>query len=274
MKFLKQLAVLFAVFTLVILNSCQRDIDVYVPDNNNAGQILNAVPVQGSVTGKVIDENDQPVVGATVQSGMNMTITDSRGLFRFDNITLDKYASVITVEFNNYFKGIRTFSVTQGSSNYVKIKLTPKILVGTIDASSGGAVTLPNSSIVTLNANSVAVKTTGLAYTGQINVYAADIDPTRADIPETVPGSFQAIDANNFRVLLKSYGMMAVQLEGQSGELLQIATGKTARLRFTIPNSLSTAAPLQYRFGHWMNPMDYGRKKDRLQKQAATMKGM
>jgi hypothetical protein len=81
MKFLKQFTVLLAAFTVIIISSCQRDIDMYVPDNNNAGQILNPVPVQASVTGKVIDENEQAVVGATVKSGTNMTTTDSRGLF-------------------------------------------------------------------------------------------------------------------------------------------------------------------------------------------------
>ncbi len=137
MKFLRLLPSLFLVFTLFAINSCQRDIDLYVPDNNNIGQILNPSPVQATVNGKVVDENNQDVVGATVRSGAFMTVTDSRGLFRFDNITMDKYASVVTVELNGYFKGIRTFSATEGSSNFVKIKLIPKTLIGTIDAHAG-----------------------------------------------------------------------------------------------------------------------------------------
>src|SRR4029078_1969327 len=40
-----------------------------------------------------------------------------------------------------------------------------------------------------------------------------------------------------------SFGMLAVELEGNSGEQLQIATGKTAKLRFTIPSSLRSTAP-------------------------------
>lgn len=243
MKFLRQLTALFSLFTLFVVSSCQRDLDVVVPDNNNIGQTLNPSPVQASVTGKVVDENEVAVVGATVTSGNHSTVTDSRGLFRFDNISLDKYASVVTVNYNGYFKGIRTFAAREASSNFVKIKLTPKTLAGTVSSASGGAVTLPDNSIVTLQANSVVVKSTGQAYTGTINVYAANINPTLDDISQTVPGSFQAIDANNYRVLLKSYGMLAVQLEGQSGELLQIATTKTAKLRFTIPASLQSAAP-------------------------------
>jgi hypothetical protein len=243
MKLLKGISAILVVFFLFALSSCQKDLDNFIPDNNNIGQILNPSPVQASVSGVVIDENENPVSGAIVRSGSNTTTSDSRGLFRFSNITMDKYASVVSVEINGYFKGIRTFSAINGSSNYIKIKLTPKVLAGTVDASSGGAVTLSNNSIVTLQPNSVVIKATGQVYTGAIKVYAAYIDPALNDITQTIPGSFQAIDAGNFRVLLKSYAMLAVQLEGQSGELLQIATGKTAKLRFTIPSSLSSDAP-------------------------------
>lgn len=243
MKFLKNLSALLAIFGFFTISSCQHDIDMYVPDNNNVGQILNPSPVQASVSGVVLDQDEQPVAGATVKSGSHTATTDSRGLFRFDNIQMDKYASVVTVEYNGYFKGIRTFSAAEGSSNFVRIKLIQKSLIGTVDAATGGAVTLPNNSVVTLQANSVIIKSSGQAYTGPINVYAANIDPTLADIAQTIPGSFQAVDNNNFRVVLKSYGMLAVQLEGQGGELLQIASGKTAKLRFTVPNSLTSAAP-------------------------------
>ena len=243
MNFFKKPPVLLAVLLLVINCSCQRDIDLYVPDNNNVGQILNPVPVQASVSGKLVDQNDNAISGAMVRSGLNITTTDSRGLFRFNNIIMDKYASVVTVEYNGYFKGIRTFSAAEGSSNFIKIKLIPKILAASINASAGGTAMLPNNSSVTLTANSVVVKATGQVYAGAINVYAVNIDPTAADIAAIIPGSFQAIDAANFRVLLKSYGMMAVQLEGQSGEILQIENGKTAKLHFTIPPSLSASAP-------------------------------
>jgi hypothetical protein len=74
-------------------------------------------------------------------------------------------------------------------------------------------------------------------------VYAAVIDPTSSDIAQTVPGSFQGTDANNNRVLLKSFGMLAVELEGSGGEKLQIANGKSAKVRFNIPSTLRSSAP-------------------------------
>ncbi len=243
MRFLKITWLSILTVTLFVISSCQRDLDLFVPDNNNIGQILNPSPVQASLKGKVIDENDNAVAGAIVRAGNSTTTTDSRGLFSFYNIQLDKYASVVTVENNGYFKGIRTFSAATGSSNFVKLKLIPKTLAGSIDATGGGTVTLANSSSIIFPANGFIVKSTGQPYSGSVNVFAATIDPTSADIPEIVPGSFQATTVNNFRVTLKSFGMAAVLLEGQSGESLQIATGKTAKLRLTIPASLTASAP-------------------------------
>jgi hypothetical protein len=94
-----------------------------------------------------------------------------------------------------------------------------------------------------LPANGVVIKSNNQSYSGSVKVYAAVIDPTSTDIAQIVPGSFQGTDADNFRVLLKSYGMLAVDLEGNSGEKLQIAAGKTAKLKFTIPSTLRSTAP-------------------------------
>ena len=116
-------------------------------------------------------------------------------------------------------------------------------MIGNIDAATGGSVNLPDNSKITLPASGVVVRSNSQSYSGSVKVYAAVIDPTSADIAQIVPGSFQGTDANNYRVILKSFGMLAVELEGNSGEQLQIATGKTAKLRFTIPSSLRSSAP-------------------------------
>ena len=236
----KNLNLLILTLTLFLF-SCQREIenDLTSPV---PGNVINPAPVNGDLAGKVIDENNAAVTGATVRAGSNTTTTDNRGLFSFTNIQMDKFASMVTVEKPGYFKGIRTFSASAGSTSFVKLKLIPKTLTGNIDAIAGGSVNLPDNSRITINANSVVVKATNQAYTGSIKVFAAVIDPTANDIAEIIPGSFQANDANNNRVLLVSYGMLAVELEGNSGEQLQIASGKTAKLRFTIPASLRSSA--------------------------------
>ena len=233
-----------SLFISIFILSCQKEVKTDNPvTGGGTGTVVNPTPVQGNVTGKVIDNNNNAVAGATVRAGSNTTTTDSRGLFRFNNIQLDKFSAVITVEKAGFFKGYRVFSASANNTNFVKLRLVPKSLIGSIDAANGGSVTLPDNSKITLPAAGVVAKATSQSYSGSVKVYAAVIDPTSADISQVVPGSFQGTDANNNRVILKSFGMLAVELEGNSGEQLQIAPGKTAKLRFTIPSSLRSTAP-------------------------------
>jgi len=245
MRIITTKCLLGALFISIFILSCQKEVKTDDPGTGGGGTgtVVNPSPVQGNVTGKVFDNNNNAVAGATVKAGSNTTTTDSRGLFRFNNIQLDKYSAVITVEKTGFFKGYRVFSGSANNTNFVKLKLVPKALIGNIDAASGGSVSLPDNSKITLPASGVVVRSNSQSYTGSVKVYAAVIDPTSADISQIVPGSFQGTDANNYRVILTSFGMLAVELEGNSGEQLQIAGGKTAKLRFTIPTSLRSTAP-------------------------------
>ncbi len=228
----------------ISLLSCQKEVKNDDPGTGGStGTVVNPTPVQGTVTGKVIDNNNNAVTGATVKAGNNTTTTDNRGLFRFNNIQLDKYSAVVIVEKSGFFKGYRVFSASPNNTNFIKLKLVPKTLIGSIHAVAGGSLSLPDNSKITLPASGIVVRSNNQSYSGSVKVYAEVIDPTAADIAQIVPGSFQGTDADNNRVTLKSYGMLAVELEGNSGEQLQIAAGKTAKLKFTIPSSLRSTAP-------------------------------
>ena len=228
----------------ISLLSCQKEVKNDDPGTGGStGTVVNPTPVQGTVTGKVIDNNNNAVTGATVKAGNNTTTTDNRGLFRFNNIQLDKYSAVVTVEKSGFFKGYRVFSASPNNTNFIKLKLVSKTLIGSIDAVAGGSLSLPDNSKITLPASGIVVRSNNQSYSGSVKVYAAVINPASADISQIIPGSFQGTDANNYRVILTSFGMLAVELEGNSGEQLQIATGKTAKLRFTIPSSLRSTAP-------------------------------
>lgn len=233
--------VLYCLLISILVFSCQQEIHFELP--NSTGNVNQPSPVQASLQGKVTDENDLPVSGAIVKSGAYTTTTDSRGLFFFKSIQLDKYSSLVTIEKAGYFKGFRNFSVKQGSYEFVKIKLVPKVLAGTINSQTGGAITLPDNSIITISSRSIIVKATNQEYTGNIRVYAKIIDPSAADISETVPGGFNAIDSQNKKAVLKSYGMIAVELQGQNNESLQLGVGKTAKLKISIPSSLQASSP-------------------------------
>ncbi len=234
-------AIFLCAFSLFI-SSCKKNIDVKNPViPGNTFTVPAATPVMGSVAGRVTDENDVAVSGAVVNcGGMNAT-TNINGVFTFDNITLDKYVSTVTVTKSGYYKGIRSFSANP-TRNYVDIKLLPKALAGTYTSANAGTITLSNSTEIKFQSNSVIVKSTGAAFTGTVNVYATYIDPTRSDIGSIVPGSFMARDGNSMYTL-QSTGMIAVDLESSTGEALQLATNKPASIKLPIASSLLSNAP-------------------------------
>ena len=108
---------------------------------------------------------------------------------------------------------------------------------GTVSGTNGGEVNLSNGTKISLPANGIVKALDNSSYTGTVNVYAAYIDPSAADILERVPGSFMANDKDGKRVFLKSYGMMAVELQSTAGERLQIKSGNTATITSPITSS-------------------------------------
>lgn len=237
------------VFFTVIAFHCQKELSgIPKGPDPNIPNGTTSVPITATLQGNVFDKNGNPAIGATIKVGTRTATTDVRGYFRIVDAPLDQNASVVTAEKSGYFKAYRTFSATSGV-NQVTIKLIEKAVAGTIDAASGGNVTLTNGAKIALPANGV-VKAAGGSYSGTIKVYAAYIDPTASDIYETVPGSFIANDKDNKRVTLASFGMLAVELESSAGEKLQLATGSKATLTTPIPASVQSTAPATISLWH------------------------
>ena len=228
-------------FVSVLFLQCQREVsNIGGPDF--LGAIATPDPITTSVQGNIFDETGNPANGVTVQAGSKTAITDTKGFFRINNATLDTKSAVVTATKAGYFKAYRTFAATSGTG-HVEIKLVKKTLTGSVDAATGGEVTLSNSSKVALPSNGVVNAATGAAYTGQVKVYASYIDPSAADISQTVPGSFMANDKDGKRVVLTSYGMLAVELESSAGERLQVKSGASATLTTAIPAAAQASAP-------------------------------
>lgn len=230
------------VFISLLAIHCQKEISngidgPEIPDFTNPAP----APVTATLQGNILDEAGKPAIGVVIKVGSKTATTNARGYFRIQDSELDKKSSLVTAEKQGYLKAYRVFSATSGV-NQVEIKLIKKIAAGTVSAASGGNVTLANGASIALPAKGI-IKASGGAYTGDVNVYAAYIDPTANDIASLVPGSFMADDKDNKRVILASYGMMAVELETGSGEKLQIANGSKAVLTTPIPSSLQSSAP-------------------------------
>lgn len=234
-----------ALVLLTALFSCQKELSTEnggtLPPVIVGTPILPATPVTASVSGIVTDENDTPVANASVVVAGTSYTTDAKGFFNTANHNLDKYISTVEVNMPGYFKAVRSFCANAGR-NYVAIKLIPKVLAGSFASGSAGSISLPNGSQISFTAGSIVDKATGAAYTGNVKVFSAYIDPTGSDISAKVPGSFIGQDNTNMYALA-SAGMLAVELESDGGLPLQLATGKSATVKLLIPASLQGNAP-------------------------------
>jgi hypothetical protein len=244
-KFYSKIFSMLLALVVIIFGACQKNINEFIDTNNNnptQGSDLTT-KVRSSVSGFVTNENDMPVIGASVKVGSITTVTDEYGFFIIRNANVVKNAAVVTVTKSGYFKGIKTYQGVEGKSVFFRIKLIPKNTVGVINSTSGGNVTLSNGMIVSLPANAVVVASSSAPYSGNINVSAYWIDPTSLDLDRVMPGDLRGIDKNNTLKVLTTFGMVAVELSGDNGSLLQIAEGKKATLTFPLPAAANSVAP-------------------------------
>ncbi|MES2777793.1 MAG: carboxypeptidase-like regulatory domain-containing protein [Bacteroidota bacterium] len=225
------------------LNGCQKEIS---SESNGFIQAPTEKTINATIEGQVYDENGAPMANAQVSIGTVNGTTDKYGFFRFNGASINQNGGLVKVIKAGYFNGSRSLFYSASETNFVRIQMIPKTLVGTIDAAAGGSVSVSTAGL-SLPANGVAKAASGTAFSGTINVYAAYLDPSLESTLKQMPGNLFGIQANNTLASLESYGMMAVELESTSGEKLQIANGSEATLSFPAPASAAqTTIPLWY----------------------------
>ncbi|MDB2656798.1 hypothetical protein N9Y60_01955 [Crocinitomicaceae bacterium] len=78
---------------------------------------------------------------------------------------------------------------------------------------------------------------------GQLQFFASYLDPTSGDLGEIMPGDLLAKDLNDNVVILETYGMVAVELEGSNGEALNVASGESVQLSMPVSTVQQSNAP-------------------------------
>jgi uncharacterized protein (TIGR02145 family) len=208
-----------------------------------------------NVAGVVLDESGAPVQGATVSAGFSSqtTSTDEHGVFRLQAIAGYTGLGLVRVSKTGYFPGSRSF-LPSGDLNVVRIVLLTRTQVGTVNGGNGGQVQAQGASVTFAGGGFVR---NGAAYSGAVNVYMDHLDPAAADFVDRMPGSLVAVQENAPRALV-SYGMVAVELSDAGGQLVELAPGTTAEVRFPITVSQQGSAPGQIdlwwydeQAGHW-----------------------
>ncbi|HEY1201134.1 MAG TPA: hypothetical protein VGE79_09145 [Niastella sp.] len=130
-----------------------------------------------------------------------------------------------------------------GAQNYITVQLIKKKVSGTVSGATGGNITVQGGGSVVFTGNSFVNTAGNGAYSGTVSVSTSFLNPTAGNFTEIMPGTLRGITTTNEETGLQSFGMMAVELTGASGEKLQLAAGKTATLTFPIAPELLADAP-------------------------------
>ena len=225
------------IFLLVFQSGCKK-----TDSGNNTVDLSSVIWKTAGVAGQVIDEQTKPVEGAIVKFGNKSTTTDVNGYFRFTQATFNTNEAFVIVNKTGYFVGTRTFIPRAGSNNYIKIQLLSSKIIGSVDAATGGTISMSNGVSIKLPANGI-INSHNASFSGKVTVSAAFIDPTASYVNLQMPGDLMGLTAGDQQKLLKSFGMMAVELTSSANEKLNIKSGYTAILRFPIPSALLSSAP-------------------------------
>lgn len=220
--------------------SCQREeLDLNVQNEIETGDPM--VKVEGRVAGFITDGQGEPVENAVVTLGNITSTTNEFGAFTIIDQELYADGTYLTVEKSGFFPGSRRFNAIEDATNNVRIRLIEKIEVGNYSTDMGGEVEASTAKI-TLPAGSYSMDD-GSSYSGNVKVYAKYLDPTKSETFEEMPGDLVGTDSEGELNALATFGMVAVELENDNGQKVNLPEGETAMIRMAVPEELLSVAP-------------------------------
>jgi len=234
LKFLLPFALLASVFV-----ACNKD-----------GFFSSSPSVNAAFAGRVIDENGQAVSGAQIRVEGELTTTDENGVFRLSPMRVPSDNAKLMVSKIGYFEFSRAYYVEDDALQIVTIQLLSKNQTGTVNAASGGTIQLPGGATLLFPAGAF-VDEQNKAYNGTVRVFARRLDPSSPDIALNMPGDLRGINQAGEQQSLGNYGMVGVELQGQSGQDLRIREGKEVEIHLPIAAAQFSAAPSEITLWHY-----------------------
>src|SRR5688500_4063575 len=176
------------IVAVLIVVSCQKS-NNDTPDNPDPNKPIDYVTA--SISGRVLDDNNQPVNGAVVKAGTASTTTDLNGNCNISNVSLNEDAGLVKVEKDGFFQGSRTITVNASVVNYVSLQLIKKTVSGTVSGSGGGNITVSGGGNIVFTGNSFVNTAGNGAYTGTVSVSTFFINPAASNFNEIMPGTLR-----------------------------------------------------------------------------------
>ena len=198
--------------------------------------------IDGSLIGRVVDENNEGIANADVTMDGLTTLSNEYGHFFFDNVEMNAEGSFVLVEKDGHFRSSRRFYPKENSTSRINIEMMKKSFSKSFNTVSGGLISVEEGGSVDFPADAI-VDANDEVYSGQVLVAARWLDPSILRTLDRMPGDLTGVNELNDEVALGTYGMMAVELESPDGTPLNVAPGSQATMTFPVPSELLGSAP-------------------------------
>lgn len=210
-------------------------------DDDGGGNVDTGVGDYGMTLGRVKDLSGAAVAGVSVTvAGHDAVISNDQGWFNVSEITAADRL-VINFKKTGYAPTAQIVRIRKGLSTFVDAVMAPIGNVEEVSSSTGGTVSHAGGSM-TIQPDTLITESR-TPYTGQAKVSVTVFDPTVVAHQDAFPGEFKGLKLSGETVPIISYGFVDVNVTDDSGNPLQLASGKTADLSIPIPASLRADAP-------------------------------
>jgi len=232
---MKNRILLLGMFLLTIFSNCKKDtLDIFTSDDFEKGATL----IESFLLVQVVNEFDIPLANAKITIGDQKTYnTDQNGTVLLSKVGIKTTGHLVSISKSGYFN---SFKRVYPEAGVLKVMLVQKNNLD-LPGQAGGNLNFGGVKLE-FPANAI-VDSKGQAFISNVNVSVMHIDPTANNFTQLAPGDLRAIRINGQSQVLASFGMIAVEMNDDSGNKLQIAPGKTVKIKMDLNGQLASTAP-------------------------------
>lgn len=190
--------------------------------------------------GSIVDENKNPIYGATIFIKDKIATTDKNGTFIIKDANINERFAYVKAQKIGFIDASRSVVPTNGTNN-ITIMMLSAAPTATVKSGEASEVKTDDGAIVNLDGN--FIKKDGSSYSGDVKVSVHFLNPNDENIDDKMPGMLYAENANGNERMLQTFGMLAVKLTGTNEEGLNLAKGSKAKITMPLDANMTANAP-------------------------------
>ena len=214
----------------LFLSACRNDTfeeNIIEVDNNQE------VFEEGDVVGIVTNEEGEFLPGVVIKIDNESIYSDQNGYFRINGFQGNSNGSLISFCKEGYFDGYKFVYTSNKEDALIHAQLVKKVERKQFQSQNGAEVTVEAGAKVNIPPNAI-IDEHGNSYDGEVRAFMHYYDPESFSTIENMPGDLRGINSTGLEVQLATFGMIAVELETQYGESLQLGKWPKSNHKITL----------------------------------------